>query len=73
MERSHAEQARILAQLESVEARYEELSIRITLPEGAGMERGQDALRALRLHFTELEQNYSEFLSVMEVHTDAED
>lgn len=47
--------------------------IRITLPEGAGMERGQDALRALRLHFTELEQNYSEFLSVMEVHTDAED
>ncbi len=33
MERSHAEQARILAQLESVEARYEELSIRITLPE----------------------------------------
>ena len=47
--------------------------IRITLPEGAGMERGQDALQALRLHFTELEQNYSEFLSVMEVHTDAED
>ena len=47
--------------------------IRITLPQGAGMERGQDALRALRLHFTELEQNYSEFLSVMEVHTDAED
>ena len=33
MERNHAEQARILAQLESVEARYEELSIRITLPE----------------------------------------
>ena len=47
--------------------------IRITLPEGAGMYRGQDALQALRLHFTELEQNYSEFLSVMEVHTDAED
>ncbi len=47
--------------------------IRITLPEGAGMDRGQDALQALRLHFTELEQNYSEFLSVMEVHTDAED
>lgn len=47
--------------------------IRITLPEGARMERGQDALQALRLHFTELEQNYSEFLSVMEVHTDAED
>ena len=33
MERNHAEQARILAQLESIEARYEELSIRITLPE----------------------------------------
>ena len=33
MERNHAEQARVLAQLESVEARYEELSIRITLPE----------------------------------------
>lgn len=47
--------------------------IRITLPEGVGMDRGQDALQALRLHFTELEQNYSEFLSVMEVHTDAED
>lgn len=47
--------------------------IRITLPAGEGMERGQDALLALRLHFTELEQNYSEFLSVMEVHTDAED
>ena len=33
MERNQAEQAKILAQLESVEARYEELSIRITLPE----------------------------------------
>ena len=46
--------------------------IRITLPKG-GEERGQDALRALRLHFSELEQNYSEFISVMEVQTDAED
>ena len=46
--------------------------IRITLPKG-GAERGQDALRALKLHFSELEQNYSDFLNVMEVHTDAED
>ena len=43
--------------------------IRITLPQGGDMERGQDALRALN----ELEQNYSEFLNVMEVHADAED
>lgn len=47
--------------------------IRITLPQGAGMTRGQDALNALRLHLTELEQTYPEFLSVMEVHADAED
>lgn len=47
--------------------------IRITLPQGAGGERGQDALRALKMHFTELEQNYSDFLNVMEVHEDAED
>ena len=47
--------------------------IRITLPQGAGMIRGQDALHALRLHLTELEQTYPEFLSVMEVHADAED
>ena len=47
--------------------------IRITLPDGMGLERGQDALMALKLNFTELEQNYSDFLSVMEVHADAED
>lgn len=47
--------------------------IRITLPQGRALTRGQDALRALRLHFTELEQNYSDFLNVMEVHEDAED
>ena len=47
--------------------------IRITLPQGAGLARGQDALNALRLHLTELEQTYPEFLSVMEVHADAED
>ena len=41
--------------------------IRITLPQGEDAIRGQDGLQALRLHFTELNQNYSEFLSVMEV------
>ncbi|WNX85065.1 ribosomal-processing cysteine protease Prp [Agathobaculum sp. NTUH-O15-33] len=41
--------------------------IRITLPEGEDGKRGQDGLQALRMHFTELTQNYSEFLSVMEV------
>ena len=46
--------------------------IRITLPEN-GMERGQDALCALKLHFSELEQNYSDLLNVMEVQADAED
>ena len=47
--------------------------IRITLPQGAGLERGQDALMALKMHFVELEQNYSDFLNVMEVHADAAD
>jgi len=37
--------------------------IYIALPEN-GIEQGQDALRALKLHFTELEENYSEFLNV---------
>ncbi|WP_125115426.1 ribosomal-processing cysteine protease Prp [Agathobaculum sp. Marseille-P7918] len=50
----------------------EDTRIRITLQE-SGVERGQDALRALKLYLSVLEQNYSEFLSVMEVHTDAED
>ncbi|MDO5141795.1 MAG: ribosomal-processing cysteine protease Prp [Eubacteriales bacterium] len=47
--------------------------IRITLPQDAGLERGQDALRALKLHFTELEQNYPDHLNVTEVHADAAD
>ncbi len=47
--------------------------IRITLPQGAGLERGQDALMALKMHFAELGQNYSDFLNVMEVHADAAD
>ena len=47
-------------------------SIMNTLPKDM-VERGQDALQALKLHFSELEQNYSDFLNVMEVHTDAED
>lgn len=46
--------------------------IRFTLLKDT-VERGQDALQALKLHFSELEQNYSDFLNVMEVHTDAED
>lgn len=46
--------------------------IHIELQQG-GMERGQDALSALHLYLSVLEQNYPEFLSVMEVHTDAED
>lgn len=50
----------------------EDTRICITLQE-SGVERGQDALRALKLYLSVLEQNYSEFLSVMEVHTDAED
>ena len=53
-------------------AQDEDTHIRITLQE-SGVERGQDALRALKLYLSVLEQNYSEFLSVMEVHTDAED
>lgn len=44
----------------------------ITLPRGVGQTRGQEALLALRLHLTELEQTYPEFISVTEVHTDAE-
>ena len=47
--------------------------IRITLPQGQDLLRGQDGLQALKLHLTELEQTYSEFLNVMEVHEDAED
>ena len=47
--------------------------IRITLPQGSGLLRGQDALKALKLHFTELEQNYSDFLNVMEVYANADD
>lgn len=45
--------------------------IRITLPEG--QQAGEDALRALKLHLSELEQDYHEFINVMEVHINAED
>lgn len=45
--------------------------IRLTLPEQELL-RGQDALRALRLHLAELAENYSEFIRVMEVQTDVE-
>ena len=46
--------------------------IRFTLPKG-DVERGQDALCARKLHFSELEQNYSDVLNVMEGQADAED
>lgn len=46
--------------------------IHIELQQG-GVERGQDALSALHLYLSVLEQNYPDFISVMEVHTDAED
>lgn len=40
--------------------------IRFTLPPDQ-LPFGQDAFRALRLHFTELEENYADFLKVIEV------
>ncbi len=43
--------------------------IRFTLPADQ-IESGQDALAALRLHLTELEENYSDFLKVTEVSTE---
>lgn len=46
--------------------------IRLTLPSD-GLQQGQDGLTALKLHLTELENDYSEFINVMEVHIDAED
>lgn len=50
----------------------EDTHIHIALLEG-GVERGQEALQALRLYLSVLEQNYPDFLNVMEVHADAED
>ncbi len=44
--------------------------IRITLRK-ATIEAGQDAMRALRIFYTELASQYSEFLNVMEVQYDA--
>ena len=46
--------------------------IHIELQQG-GVERGQDALSALHLYLSVLEQNYPDFLNVMEVHADAAD
>lgn len=46
--------------------------IRITLPKGVGQTQGQEGLLALRLHVTELEQEYPEFISVTEVQENAE-
>ena len=50
----------------------EDMHIHIALLEG-GVERGQDALSALHLYLSVLEQNYPDFLNVMEVHADAAD
>ena len=50
----------------------EDTHIHIALLEG-GVERGQEALQALRLYLSVLEQNYQDFLNVMEVHADAAD
>lgn len=36
-------------------------------------EEGQQGFQALLLHFKELEENYSNYMNVMEVHTDVED
>ena len=44
--------------------------IRITLPD-KDLDRGQDALMALSLFYTELAADYSNFISVLEVQNDA--
>ena len=44
--------------------------IRLTLP-AQQLDAGQDGLRALRIFYTELAAQYSEFLNVMEVQNDA--
>ena len=46
--------------------------IRLALPQD-GLQDGQAAFRALRLHFKELEEGYSEFINVTEVYNHAED
>lgn len=46
--------------------------IRITLP-AAQINDGQQGLQALRLHLKELEENYPDYMNVMEVYTDVED
>jgi len=43
----------------------------ITLPAERADE-GRQGFQALRLHFKELEENYSDYMNVMEVHTDVE-
>lgn len=55
-----------------IAAEEDNTHIRIALQEN-GVERGQDALRALKLYLSVLEQDYPDFLNVMEVHADAED
>lgn len=45
--------------------------IHIYLPDDA-REAGQDALTALQMHYNEMQENYAEFITVTEVHNDAE-
>lgn len=45
--------------------------IRIVLPWDA-REAAQDVMEALRIHYREMQENYAEFITVMEVHSDAE-
>lgn len=46
--------------------------IRLTLPANQ-LDKGQDGMKALKIFYTELAAEYSEFVSVMEVQNDAED
>lgn len=46
--------------------------IRIALPAGA-RERARDAMEALLVHYNEMQENYAEFITVLEVYSDAED
>ena len=48
----------------------EETHIRISLPPGS-REGAQDALEALRMHYLEMQDNYAEFITVLEVYSDA--
>lgn len=53
------------------EADQEGTHIRLSFPLSA-RERAQSALEALRIHYSELQENYADFIQVMEVHSHAE-